>query len=64
MKFLEYLAIERKVAPKTQSVALNSISFYFKHVLGHEIGDISQFVRAKPREKLPIIMARDEVSLM
>ena len=26
-------------------------------------GDISQFVRAKPRVKLPIIMTRDEVSL-
>ena len=64
MKFLEYLAIERGVAPKTQSVALNSISFYFKHVLGREIGDISQFVRAKPRVKLPIIMTRDEVCSM
>lgn len=64
MKFLEYLAIDRKVAAKIQSVALNAISFYFKHVLGREIGDISQFVRAKPRVKLPIIMTRDEVSLM
>ena len=27
-------------------------------------GDISQFVRAKPRVKLPIIMTRAEVSLM
>jgi integron integrase len=64
MKFLEFLAIDRKVAPKTQSVALNAVAFYFKHVLGREIGDISQFVRAKPRVKLPIIMTRDEVSLM
>jgi site-specific recombinase XerD len=64
IKFLEYLAIDRKVAPKTQSVALNAVAFYFKHVLGREIGDISQFVRAKPRVKLPIIMTRDEVSLM
>jgi len=64
IKYLGYLAIERQVAPKTQSVALNAISFYFKNVLGHEIGDISQFVRAKPRLKLPIIMSRDEVSLI
>ena len=64
MSFLEYLAIEREVAPKTQSIALNAISFYFKQILGREIGDISQFVRAKPREKLPVILTRDEVSLM
>jgi len=64
MKYLEYLAIERKVAPKTQSLALNAVSFFFKHVLGHEIGDISQFVRAKSRERLPVIMTREEVSLM
>ena len=36
IKFLEYLAIDRKVAPKTQSVALNAVAFYFKHVLGRE----------------------------
>ena len=64
MKYLEYLAIGRTVAPKTQSLALNAVSFYFKHVLSREIGDISQFVRAKSREKLPIIMTREEVSLM
>jgi hypothetical protein len=52
MSFLEYLAIEREVAPKTQSIALNAISFYFKQILGREIGDISQFVRAKPRNYL------------
>ena len=62
LDFLEYLAIQRGVAPGTQSLALNAISFYFKNVLGKEIGDISQFVRARPREKLPIILTRDEVS--
>ncbi len=64
LRFLEYLAVDRQVAPKTQSVALNAISFYFKQVLEREIGDISQFVRAKPREKLPIILTRDEVSMV
>jgi site-specific recombinase XerD len=64
IKYLGYLAIERQVAPRTQSVALNAISFYLKNVLGYEIGDISQFVRAKTRLKLPIIMSRDEVSLI
>ncbi len=59
--FLEYLAIERGVAPGTQSLALNAVSFYFKNVLDRDMGDISQFVRAKPREKLPVILTREEV---
>ena len=61
VSFLEYLAVERKVSAKTQAIALNSISFLFKNVLGREIGDISHFVRAKQREKLPVILNRDEV---
>ncbi|MEE8364763.1 MAG: phage integrase N-terminal SAM-like domain-containing protein, partial [Gammaproteobacteria bacterium] len=60
--YLEYLAIHREVAPKTQSLTLNAISFYFNNVLGREIGDISQFVRAKPREKLPVVLTQEEVS--
>lgn len=42
LKYLEYLAVVRGVSPKTQSIALNSISFYFRNVLNREIGDISQ----------------------
>lgn len=62
--FLEHLAIKRGVSPKTQSLALNALSFYFKNVRQKEIGDISHFVRAKPRQKLPVILTRDEVSSM
>ena len=60
--FLEYLAVQRGLSPRTQSLALNAISFYFKQVLNKEIGDISHFIRAKPREKLPVILAQGEVS--
>jgi len=60
--FLEYLAIQRGVSPKTQSLALNALSYYFKNVRQKEIGDISHFVRAKPREKLPLVLTRNEVS--
>lgn len=60
--FLEYLAIRRGVSAKTQSLALNALSYYFKNVREKEIGDISHFVRAKPRQKLPIVLTRSEVS--
>ena len=60
--YLEYLSIIRQVSPSTQRLALNAISFYFKNVLEREIGDISDFVRAKSREKLPVILTQEEVS--
>jgi integron integrase len=60
--FLEHLAIKRGVSPKTQSLVLNALSFYFKNVRMKEIGDISHFIHAKPRQKLPVILSRDEVS--
>jgi integrase len=52
------------VAPATQALALNAISFYFKSVLTAELGDVSAFINAKKRIKLPIVMTTDEVSIM
>ena len=64
VSFLEYLAIERQVSPKTQSLALNSLSFLFKSVLERELGDISHFVRPRARQRVPIILTREEVNLI
>jgi integron integrase len=64
VSFLEHLAIQRGVAPKTQSSALNALSYYFKQVREQELGDISHFIRAKPRQKLPVILTRQEVGDM
>jgi len=64
IKYLSYLAVEKGVASATQALALNAISFYFKSVLAVELGDVSEFVNAKKRLKLPIVMTTDEVSLM
>ena len=60
--YLSYLAIDKAVAPATQSLALNAISFYFKSILQQELGDIRRFVKAKKRHKLPIVLTTDEVS--
>ncbi len=62
--YLSYLSAERSVAPATQSLALNAISFYFKSVLNQELGDLSDFVKAKRREKLPVVLSTEEVSAM
>jgi integron integrase len=62
--YLSYLSAERSVAPATQSLALNAISFYFKSVLNQELGNLSDFVKAKRREKLPVVLSTEEVSAM
>ena len=63
INYLTYLAVDKTVSLSTQSLALNSISFYFKSVLLIEMGDLSKFVKAKRREKLPVVLTIEEVSL-
>ncbi len=58
--FLSYLAVERRVAPSTQNQALSAMLFFFRHVLGRELGDISDAVRAHPKRRLPVVLSRRE----
>lgn len=62
--FLEHLAVARQVAPATQSIALNAIVFWFRKVREREIGDFSNFVRARPRLKLPVVLSQAETALL
>jgi len=64
IKYLSYLAVEKGVSPATQALALNAIAFYFKSVLVIELGDLSAFVNAKKRQKMPVVLTTDEVSIM
>jgi site-specific recombinase XerD len=60
-RYLDYLAIERDVAPATQKVALNSIVFLYRHVLGVEPGDFCLYHRATGPNKFPVVLSREEV---
>ena len=62
--YLSFLAVEKGVSSATQALALNAIAFYFKSVLTIELGDLSAFVKAKKRHKLPVVLTTDEVSTM
>ena len=44
--FLTHLAVERRVAPGTQNLALNAIVFLYRHVLWRLLGVIAGIVRA------------------
>ena len=59
-RFLTHLAIEKSVAPSTQNVALNAVVFLFKEVLERPLEDLA-FSRARRRQRLPVVLTRDEV---
>lgn len=59
--YLDYLAMERVVAASTQKQALNALVFIGQTVFGVELGDIGEYVRAKKRKRIPVVLTKDEV---
>ncbi len=59
--FLRHLAMDRQVAASTQNQALNAVVWLFKSVLKKEIGDFSDFQRARRGLRLPVVAGRAEV---
>jgi integrase len=51
-----------KFSASTQNQALNAIVFLYKHVLKIDLGDFSQFTRAKRPRKLPVVLTSQEVA--
>jgi integron integrase len=61
-EFLTHLAVERKVAASTQSIALNSLAFLYNRFLEKPLGDLSGFRRSNKQRKLPVVLTRVEVN--
>ncbi len=59
-KYLNHLAVERRVASNTQSIALNSLSFLFKKVLEKPL-DVKGFKLANRARKLPVVLTTTEI---
>lgn len=59
--FLTHLAVQRNVAPSTQTQALSAILFLYRHVLNTELPWLDDVVRAKPRQRVPVVMTPEEV---
>jgi len=59
-RFLTYLAVREIVASSTQNQALNALVFLYKVVLGAELGDIENVVRAKRPQRVPVVLSREE----
>jgi integron integrase len=61
--YLDYLAMERAVASSTQKGALNALVFVAQQVFEIELGEIGDFVRARNRKHIPVVMSKSETRL-
>ena len=59
--FLSHLAVKDRVSASTQTQALSALIFLYRHVLGREIGDLGEVIRARKPKHLPVVMTREEV---
>jgi integron integrase len=62
--FLTHLAVKGKVSVSTQNQALAALLFLYRHVIGREIGDLGEVVRARKPTRLPVVMTREEVKAL
>jgi len=59
--FLSHLAVERGIAPATQSQALAALLFLYRRVLDRELEGLDAAVRARRTRPLPVVLTREEV---
>lgn len=62
--FLTNLAVERQVTAGTQNVALSALLFLYREVLKVELPWLEKMERAKPSQHLPVVLSREEVTLL
>ncbi len=58
--FLTHLAVQRKVSASTQNQALSALLFLYRHVIGREVGDLGEVIRARKPKRLPVVTTREE----
>lgn len=62
--YLDYLALHRQVSPTTQKLALNSLVFFYREVLGKNVEGIYAYTRSPPKRRLPTVLSRNETRLL
>jgi hypothetical protein len=63
-RFLDHLAILRRVSASTQNQALNALIFLYKQVLEHDLGELGAFARAKRPQNLPVVLSRSKATAL
>jgi len=59
-EFLTHLAVERNVSASTQNQALNALIYLYKKVLGIDLTDPIEAVRARRPPRLPVVLSKPE----
>ena len=59
--FLSHLAVEKHVSASTQNQALSALLFLYRYVIGRDVGDLGDVIRARKPKRLPVVMTREEV---
>jgi integron integrase len=59
--FLTHLAVKESVSASTQNQALCALLFLYRYVIGREVGDLGEVIRARKPTRLPVVMTREEV---
>jgi len=62
--FLSALAVKSRVSASTQNQALCALLFLYRHVLDQNLGWLDDVVRAKRPQRLPVVLARQEVKAL
>lgn len=62
--YLTHLAVRQKVSASTQNQALCAILFLCREVLGVELGDVSNAVRARRGSRLPVVLSVPETAAL
>lgn len=59
--FLNDLVLRRTVSKSTQTVALNSLVYYFKHILTRPLSEFSH-IRSEKQPKLPVVLTQKQIN--
>lgn len=60
-RFLEHLAVERKVSASTQNQAFSALLFLYQVVLRRSLEPLQDVIRARGGRRLPTVLSREEV---
>jgi integron integrase len=59
--FLDAMALNERLSASSQRQALNALVFLYREVFGKELGDFSEFRRARVRPHLPVWLTKEEL---
>lgn len=59
--FLTHLAVKEKVSASTQHQALSALLFLYRQLLGREVGNLGDVIRARAPHHLPVVLTREDV---